>query len=127
MHRRSLLKLFGVGAGAAVAPWALNAKEQGPPPPSVVEEDPSEFGILLITDHGQHWGPGVKELSHDGMMLKIDFDEWNPDRAMTVKGCHLIHKPTKTKYDYQAFRSAPAVVPGDCLFVTYRTPMLVSS
>jgi hypothetical protein len=126
MLRRTVLKLFGAGAGAAVAPWALEAKPQGPPPVEFAKRDPSEFGVLFVTNEAVVWGPAVESIEYvqeqGHPFLKLEFAEWNFDRCLTLKGCHLIHKPTRRKFDYKPFNRQLSLVWGDSVSLTYSTP-----
>jgi hypothetical protein len=126
VSRRSVLKLFGIGAGAAAAPWAVELPSSGPPPVECAKRDPSEFGLLLITtDRQPIWGPGVEQITHEKEgeidVLRIEFRPWQPYQTKTLLGCHLIHKPTRKKFEYKEFASSTQLVPGDLVHVTYRT------
>lgn len=137
MDRRSVLKIFGVGVGAAVSPAILAQTCVGAPPAEIANLPVEDFAVLVVTEGGVIWGPCVNTIKvrkefgvldqkdpveklHD--ILHIEFKPWKSDRCIKVLGCHLIHKPTHRKFDYREFHYSPVLTPGDSLIVSYSTP-----
>lgn len=71
----------------------------------------NEDGTLMIELTGKKVVPN----------LRIVFVGWECDRTTTFVGAHLIHKPSKQKFDLVLFNSSAHLVSGDLIHVTFET------
>lgn len=119
INRRSLLK---AAPAAAVAPWSLaHATELHTTPirrEGLPDNDLTEYAVLLLRRVGNPvWGPKpfmiVRQSAYGESGIQISFLPYDVKQNDEFTGVHLIHQPTRTKYEAMPFSAHACVCAGD--------------